>query len=46
MEGGPGGAGDEVAVDDGFGHGDGDVFTSGESYVGTGGGVRAAFFPF
>src|SRR6266404_4926670 len=46
MEGGPGGAGDEVAVDDGFGHGDGDVFASGESDVGAGGGVGAAFFPF
>jgi len=46
MEGGPGGAGDEIAVDDGFGHWAADVFAAGESHVGTGGGVGAAFFPF
>ncbi len=46
MEGGPCGAGDEVAVNDGFGHGAADVFAAGESYVRTGGGVGAAFLPF
>jgi hypothetical protein len=46
MERGPGRAGDEVAVDDGFGHGNADVFAAGESDVRTGGGVGAAFSPF
>jgi len=46
MEGGPGGTGDEVAVDDGFGHRAANVFAAGESYVGAGGGVGAAFFSF
>jgi len=46
VEGGPGGTGDEVAVDDGFGHRAANVFAAGESYVGAGGGVGAAFFSF
>jgi len=46
VEGGPGGTGDEVAVDDGFGHGAANVFAASESDVGAGGGVGAAFFPF
>jgi len=42
---GPGRAGDQIAVDEGFGHGETDVRAAAECDVGAGGWIRAAFFP-
>src|SRR5271169_4129504 len=45
MKRGPGRAGDQIAVDESFGHGETDVCAAGQSNVRAGGGIGAALLP-